>query len=225
MVLLIPILPHQQLVFTESLPPRASAQGHMEQNSTLDSNPTALATSPKWKLHRASIQPAKASFMGLPAELRQQIYRYLLTAPYVCRRVPNPAFYSSKTESEPLSPALKDILPLRNDEIGCIQCQNPWIGTNTFEIAVLRVNQLVHQESWDIFLRESIYFTIHINKSGYGRSLRDHGFDVVHCGDFDRDIGVALDIRVVIRGFDLGNEESDTFIMTMTGLSQLPRAL
>ena len=159
-------------------------------------------------------------FLDLPIEIRNEIYRYLFKGNYVMRYYPNPKYQDSKTESEPIL----NCSSTSDAEVGTIRCENVWIETPGYNMTMLRVSQQVYDEAWAVFSKENSWITITVNKAGYGADMKSRGFGVIYCGTLDHITQPVLKIRVNFPSLEPRKEE-DTFLMSASGLSWLPRAL
>ncbi len=160
------------------------------------------------------------SLLGLPLELRRKIYRPLLSAYWVNKVVPNPAYHSSKIESEPIG----NFSESEAFEVGTPRCQNIWKQTLEYAPAILVTCRQIHAEASAIFALENTWITVRVNKAGYGKALKERGFGVVYCGNVDRFPNPVLKVSIVFPSLQSQHEE-DTFVMSPVSLLQLPRAL
>ncbi|KAK3178198.1 hypothetical protein OEA41_000331 [Lepraria neglecta] len=142
-------------------------------------------------------------FLDLPIEIRNEIYRELLISPCVSRRVSNPAYYSSAIESEP---------------IGSPPPEDAEVGT----LSILSVNRRIYQEASKVMGTENHWIIIQVNKAGFGKDMKDHGFGVIY-SKLDC-IAPALTVSVFYPSL-ISRDKVDTFLMANAGYSQLPRAL
>ena len=128
-------------------------------------------------------------FLDLPPEIRNEIYRLLLTlaGAYKCR--PNPEFLKLEIESEPTSKAFaaanltwgedwdedpEEICPKELE-----RCQNTRKETLEYELAILRVNKKIHWEAASIFRHENTWIAFRFGLAGYAESFKDRGFGVI----------------------------------------------
>ena len=162
----------------------------------------------------------RKEFLDLPAEIRNQIYRNLLVTQHVMRRFPNPSYLNSRTESEPID----NVLEPSTERVGTVRCQNIWKIESKFEMAILRVSRQVYKEAHGIFQNENQWVVLGSNKPGFSEAIRDHGFNVVYCGEVEHIKNPILIIAVIFPSLNLA-EAINSCIMTTVDIDQLSRAL
>lgn len=109
-------------------------------------------------------------------------------------------------------------------DIGTIRCQNIWIHRHEYHTTILRVSRQVNKEASAIFFNENNWIIVRVNKSGFGKSLKTRGFGVISSGRTDQIEHPILKLSVTFPS--LGpKKETDSFLMTPSGIHQLPRAL
>jgi hypothetical protein len=166
----------------------------------------------------ASNKQAGPGFLDLALETREEIYRDLLIGVRVSKRIPNPAYHNSPEESEPLVNAPRS----DDDEIGKIGCQNVFIHTFDFQVSILRTNRQIYNEAKRLMYAENVWIHVKVNKAGFGRDMKEHGFAVIA----SRGVHYPKPIvRVKIHYLRLDNPEYETFLMTDYGFYCFPRAL
>lgn len=147
----------------------------------------------------------------MPLEIRNEIYRNLLVYHRVSKRVPNPAYHNSPTESEPIvtRPDPKAI------EIGKVGCQNIWIHTFDYHVSIMVTNRPIYAETKRLMRTENAWITVAVNKNGFGKDMKDHGFGVVSCRGLDHVTQAALKISIFFPS--LRDQEHHTFLMSISG--------
>ena len=175
---------------------------------------------------RNSISPP-FRFFDLPAEVRNQIYRDALLTQNAISRVPNPKFFSFHEPAEPLY--MDEGEELRRGQtryvptVGTVLCENIHVEKSTCNMSLLRVNRRMHQEAAPIFF-ENIWVAVHINKAGLARELKSRGYNVqVEGWKFKDKVKRALDLNIHIP--NSRSRRSDSFLIGLTAIAQLPRAL
>ena len=101
----------------------------------------------------------------LPAEIRNEIYRYLLATDYVRERSKNPEL------REFGGIALGYHRP-EHKYAGSLRCQNVWIERSCYSLNILRVSRQIYQESSQIFSNNS-WICVRVNRSFFARELKE----------------------------------------------------
>ena len=159
-------------------------------------------------------------FLDLPGEIRNRVYRNLLSARYIAARVPNPEYLASRAESEPIDHPRES----SSTAVGTLRCKNIWKAQCGFGMAILRVNRQIHQEASPIFRNENQWVVLESNKPGFGEALRDNGFNVVYCGDVEHIKTPILTISILFPSLNFTGA-IDSCILWPMDVDQLPRAL
>ena len=159
-------------------------------------------------------------FLDLPGETKNLIYRNLLVTRYIVARVPNPEYLASRAESEPIDHPPES----SSTAVGTLRCKNIWKAQCGFRLAILRVNRQIHQEAFPIFRDENQWVVLESNKPGFGKALRENGFNVIYCGDVGHIETRILTISVLFPSLNLTGA-IDSCILWPIDVDQLPRAL
>ena len=166
-------------------------------------------------------------FFDLPSELRDQIYREALLTQNAVSRVPNPDFFVFDDPEGPFHMVDEEgPKPRSIYDAGDVLHENIHLERSTCNMALLRVNQQMHQEAKSVFL-ENIWVGIHINKPGFARQLKDRGYNVQTEGWGRKGkVKRALDINIHIGFFPRKweREGKDSFLISLSAIGQLPRA-
>ena len=163
-------------------------------------------------------QETHTRITDLPAEIRNEIYRYLLATDYVTKRKMNPmlkGFGRLILRYDRERPILR--------HAGHLRCQNVWIERSYYSLNILRVSRRIYQESSQIFSDNSWIF-VRVNRSFFASALRMRGFNAIRLNSTQgmKVSILALSIRFPPSQFDSG---SDTFVMSTTDAGKLQRAL
>ena len=159
-------------------------------------------------------------FTDLPAEIRDEIYRYLLATDYVRKRRKNPEFREFGGVA----------LGYHHPEHiygGCLRCQNVWIERSCYSLNILRVSRQIYQESSQIFSKNSWIF-VRVNRSLFASHLKGHGFNAFRINSTQ---GMKVSILALTVRFPTHFPPSrlgwgsSTFVMSTTDAGRLQRAL
>ena len=156
-------------------------------------------------------------FTDLPAEIRDEIYRYLLATDYVRKRIKNPGF--GEFGGMELGYHHPEYIAADHR----IRCRNVWIERSCYSLNILRVSRQIYQESSQIFSKNSWIF-VRVNRSIFVKDLKDRGFNAIRikCTQGMKASILALTIRFPPQQF---RSRSDTFVMSTTDAGKLQRAL
>lgn len=156
-------------------------------------------------------------FLEHPGEIRNQIYRLLLSGTAVVSRPVNP-LYRAQTFDTTDTPSL-------DGPLGSIHCQNIWKQDSRFDMSILRVNRQMNSESSAVFKSESLWFRVLVDIPGYGRELKRRGFGMI-CSDttpFPRK-KTCMEIMILF-GTPSQTHPLDSFLLSLEGHEMLSRAL
>lgn len=169
-------------------------------------------------------------FLDLPLEIRYMIYRYALVSNHVVRQKKNTPYLimTPVGVSRALyTPAIQQpaaARPPRLPRVGTIRC-----GTNTrdildYQMSILRVNHQLYQEALTIFQQENFWVLVRINKSGFGKQMKDLGFTVFPCANFTHIKNPVLSVNAQFHSPFIITQ-SDCFVVSIMHLDQLFRVL
>ena len=126
-------------------------------------------------------QQATTCFLGLPAEIRNRIYQFLLATEYVTERNVNSKFFE----------------PLAWMPIPSLRCHNIWIERSAYSPNILRVCRRVYQESSAIFSKNS-WILVRVNHPTFAEELRGRGYNAISI-----DIDQGIKISTLILSIDI----------------------
>lgn len=165
-----------------------------------------------------SLQNRRGSrLLNLPAEIRNEIYRLLLSYEALERCSPNPEYRLPDLTREVEPPGGE------NDSIYCQNIRNRKRGVHN---AILRVNRQVHGEASAVFATKNNWICVRVNKDEYALELEERGFAVVHFDTKGASLPVdaRLSVFVNFKHFE-ARDTHCTFLMPMSVIEDLPRAL
>ena len=158
-------------------------------------------------------------FLDLPREIQDMIYRYLLLSKYVTKWSPNPRFYNWSGGTSLLGLSLR--ARSHGDDPGALHCQNAWIETSFYNIALLRVNHQLHEEAFEIFHNENKWLIVRFGRLGIAQGLVAAAFDLFFCRQEPLIGGEKLYLRVdFLQRTSVDNEE--VILMSIESAVQLP---
>lgn len=123
------------------------------------------------------VTPQTTSFLALPAELRNQIYRYCLVTEYVTSCRPNPAYTVSGDATELRIVDGED--PKYDDEdedeesLGTVRCDPSYIYNTAYNMSLLRANRQILEEAYSIFSDENYWITVQSDKRRFLDSMKE----------------------------------------------------
>jgi len=156
--------------------------------------------------------------LNIPREIRDKIYRHLVVAKYVKRKVANHSY-------DPLSPHMMRNRSQGPDpvEAGELRSQNRCIHTSEFDLTIMCTNHQIHVEVSAIFEPENYWVGIQTNRKGFGQPLKDRGYGVIYYGDPKfLEKSWILGSNFFFEGAGLSE---DVFVVTISGHDQLPSVL
>ncbi|CAD6577903.1 MAG: 3-isopropylmalate dehydrogenase [Alectoria sarmentosa] len=167
-------------------------------------------------------------FLDLPREIRDKIYGYLLIGELVEQRIPNPDY-----DPSPTGITLSDrrlIGGYANPKQRVIRTQNTFIHILAYSFSISRVSHQVYEEASLVFDLRNFWILVRVDIKDFGKGLKAHGFAVVPC-----EVPDSIHRNVVLHAVasfppedtprEVPSNDSDTFLMTIEGHDQLPRAL
>ena len=158
-------------------------------------------------------------FLDFPAEIRVQIYKYLLETNYVTEREANPSFFVNQPHGRLDVHRERESIRLPN----AVRCQNVWIERSSYSLSILRVNRQLYQESSKIFSDNSWIF-VNVNRVFFAQNLKNRGFNAFHVNS---SLGIKISILNLFIKFSPidKSEKSDNFLMSVADAGKLRRAL
>ena len=92
-------------------------------------------------------------------------------------------------------------------------------------IAILLTNRQIYREAWGIFHLENNWTIIRVNKAGFGKDLKDHGFPVATADNLRRHVKFpVMEVTIIFPSLVDQNQSEDLVVATLH-LKRLMRAL
>ena len=162
-------------------------------------------------------------FLDFPAEIRIQIYKYLLLTRYVTTRKENEGFIvrirDGRLEDEYDRPFEIRVVP------GSVRCQNVWIEKSFYSVNILRVNRQLYLESSKIFSENSWIFVC-VNRSLFAQDVKDRGFNAIPVNSSQGMKIATLTLCIKFEDNYWDSDDSDgNFVMNIGDTGKLVRAL
>lgn len=178
------------------------------------------------KMHDA--MPQNISFLVLPAEIRNKVYRYCLVTEYVTSCVPNPAYNVVGNATE-----LKIVdgeWPKHDDEeedeegFGIVRCDPIYIQKSAYNMSLLRVNRQIFEEAYSVFCRENYWITVQSNRVQFLDCMIDKGFPIKRSNGEPNIKDSILDLRAMF-GKPSSSSRHGTCAVATQFAACLPRTL
>lgn len=166
--------------------------------------------------------PNPFPFLKLPAEIRNMIYRLVLLTQNVTIDTPR-ADHTCRTLVE----GSNDIISIQTGEAGTgtVRCE-PWrTYTLGYQISILRTNKQIYHDACGIFQIENFWTIVCINKSEFGKEMRDRGFPVATGVDLCHRVRFPVMKVTVTFASLMGQNQHDALILATVHLKELMRAL
>ncbi|MCJ1265631.1 hypothetical protein MMC22_005511 [Lobaria immixta] len=162
------------------------------------------------------------AFLKLPAEIRNEIYRLVLLTRNVATDEQNPyhpfTFPGEGAIGAPSGPPIELAT-------GTIQCKSGRRYTIPYQIAILQTNRQIYREAWGIFHLENSWTIIQVNKAGFGKDMKDHGFPIATAGNIRRHVKFpVMEVNVIFPSLE-DQTQSDDLAVATVHLKQVIRAL
>ncbi|MCJ1422879.1 hypothetical protein MMC29_000759 [Sticta canariensis] len=174
----------------------------------------------KTKNHQATPKPFP--FLRLPSEIRNEIYRLVLLRENVSTEIYKVGG-GSKTQGEDAD----DIVSAQSGEVavGTIRCRCWRTYTIQFQVSILRANRQIYHEACSIFNLENFWTIVRVNKTGFGKQMKDRGFPIATADDLWRGFRFPVMRVTVIFPTLVDQRQSDAFLIATDHLKQLMRVL
>ena len=97
--------------------------------------------------------------------------------------------------------------------------------TISYQIAILQTNRQIYREAWGIFHLENSWTIIQVNKAGFGKDMKDHGFPVATAENIRRHVKFpVMEVNVIFPSLE-DQTQSDDLAVATVHLKQVIRAL
>ena len=97
--------------------------------------------------------------------------------------------------------------------------------TLEYQISILRANRQIYREAWGIFHLENFWTIVRVNKTGFGKEMKERGFPVATAGGSWRQIRFpVMNVEVTFPSLN-SQKQSEAFLMVTAHLKNLMRAL
>lgn len=120
-----------------------------------------------------------------------------------------------------------DVAEIQPDEVavGTIRCESWREYTFGCQISILRANRQIYLEAWGIFHLENFWTIVRVNKAGFGKEMKNRGFQVLPARDLWLRTGFPV-MKVTVQFPSLEDQEqNDVLAVATSHLKQLMRAL
>lgn len=116
-------------------------------------------------------------------------------------------------------------IPDEADGVGTVQCGSFRAYTMGFHVSILRANQQIYREAWSMFQLGNFWTLVQMNKTGFGKEMKDLGFAIASAGDLSRHVKFpVLKVGIIFPSLE-GQSQSDTLVVATVHLKHLIRCL